>query len=130
MEVNCLNCKEKLSIYLCDIPEKWRDQIVTSLCLAIEADNTTLDCKDVDDCFYTANLSAFTRDGILISISYTDENQEIVTRSFNFTQLIESSMEGLDPKCIASQEDWDNMTYIEKIQAIIDYKCICCPNDV
>lgn len=128
MEVNCLNCQERLSVYLCDIPEKWREQIVRTMCLAIEADNTST-CADIEKCFFTAQLSAIERNGTYITISYTDENQEVVTRTFNFTQLIEHSMDGLDPKCVATQEDWDAMTYLEKIQAIIDYRCECCPND-
>jgi hypothetical protein len=129
MEVNCLNCEDKLAKYLCDVPEKWRTQIVKAMCLAIEADNATLDCSDVNKCAYTANLSAFYRNGSSISIDYTDEYKNTVTRSFNYEVLVENSMDGLDPKCIATQEDWDAMTYLEKIQTIIDYDCACCPND-
>lgn len=126
MEITCLTCEEKLAIYLCDVPKRWRDDIVKAMCLSIEADVAT-DCGDLEKCTYIAQLNSFTRNGTEISITYTNEHNQTSTSTFNFTTLINATMDGLDPKCIATQEDWDAMSIEEKIQAIIDYECVCCP---
>lgn len=44
----CNNCKKDLEVYLCDVPKKWRDQIISVICDYI--DNQEFPCKDILTC--------------------------------------------------------------------------------
>src|SRR5688572_2331245 len=126
MNLNCQNCEGILAEYLSDIPIEWRDQITTVICASMELDCQD-DCEDVEKCIKTASLSQFVRKTNFISITYTNEIGVIYTREFNFTTLMDNLLIGIDPKCIATQEAWDVMTYTERFQAILDKDCDCCP---
>ena len=123
MEINCINCQEKLGIYLADVPYQWRTQIINAICENLEVD---LDCKSIKNCQHRASLSAIVYKNGVISITYVDEFNETFVRSFEVKTIMDGTMEGLDPKCIATQEDWDAMGYLQKIQAVIDFDCNCC----
>jgi len=126
MNINCENCNEVFSKYLCDIPSKWRDQIVTALCKAVE-EKYTIACADVKKCETLTSLSSFTVSGSEVSITFKDENGVSWVRTFDMNDLISSSLDAVDPKCVASQEDWDSWTFTERVQAIINKieECIC-----
>lgn len=125
MNITCDNCTQVLSEYLCDIPSSWRDQIVKAVCSSISKKSET-DCEDVKACETRTSLSSFTREGTTVCITYEDEKGVSVNRCFEFDSLLNSTLDSVDPKCIASQEDWDSWTYTERVQAIIDYMCNCC----
>src|SRR6476469_2569042 len=116
MEINCINCQEKLGIYLADVPYQWRTQIINAICENLEVD---LDCKSAKNCQHRASLSAIVYKNGVISITYVDEFNESFVRTFEVKTIMDGTMTGLDPKCIATQQDWDAMGYLQKIQAVI-----------
>lgn len=123
MKITCNNCEELIQSYLCDLPSAWAKQMATVICKFINP-SVPLECNDVKKCETLTSLSAFTVNGSEVCIDYTDENGSTVHRCFNMEDIGLS----LDPKCIMSQEDWDVLTWNEKIQAIIDYSCSCAPS--
>lgn len=88
MNTNCENCKETFSAYLSDVPSKWREQIVNTICKAID-DKYTLKCEDVRDCETLTSLAAFEIDGTNVCIKYKAENGVTVTRCFDIADVIE-----------------------------------------
>lgn len=122
MQITCQNCEKTIEEYLCQIPYQWRSQIAKAICANLS--EQTLDCQKVKDCETVTTLSAFSVDGTEICITYTDEDRVPFTRCFDMTDL-DCPLDGTDPKCITTQEIWDDMTCKEKAQAIIDYGCDC-----
>lgn len=120
MELNCDNCDQILEKYLCDMPEEWRIPIITSICESL----TRADCEDVSKCETLTSLSAFSRTSDTVSFSFSDETGEIFTRSFEIPKT--QTLSAVLPYCLASQEDWDNMTFLERLEALIDIRCACC----
>jgi hypothetical protein len=118
------NCVDNLSGYLESLPSKWRDEIIKVL-LKIQEDRNTIDCQKVKDCETLTSLSPFEIDGTSINITYKDESEVQYTRTFDFAQVINNSLNDIDPKCVASQSDWDNMTFSERISAILTAQCNC-----
>jgi hypothetical protein len=123
MEINCINCTERLGYYLSDMPHQWRSQIVNLICDALETDCN----KDCSDCQFKAYLSSFIYKNGIISIKYTNEINDTVTRNFDVSELISNSLADVDPKCITSPEEWASMSHVARLQAIINYDCECCP---
>lgn len=95
-----------------------------AICDALNNQNS-VNCDKVKDCETTTTLSAFSISGTQICITYKDEDDEEWERCFDWDDIQNSSLDGIDPKCITDQETWDAMTYKERIQAIIDYACTC-----
>lgn len=122
MDITCNNCEEVMSKYLCDVPSEWRKQIVKVVCSAMVS---TENCEKFKDCEALTSLSAFSVDGTEVCISYKDENGVIVERCFDFGDIMNSSLDGVDPNCLMTQEEWDALSHLERIQAIIDYGCDC-----
>lgn len=120
MKITCNNCEKVIEKYLCDLPSEWRKQITKVICEFINP-AVPLNCADVKKCETLTYLSAFTVSGSEVCIDYKDENGVTVHRCFDMAEV---GLD-LDPKCIMSQEDWDLLTWREKIQAIIDYACTC-----
>lgn len=120
MKITCNNCEELIGKYLCDLPSAWAKQISKVICEFLNP-STTLECDDMKKCETLTSLSAFRMDGSEVCITYKDENGVSIERCFD---MAEASLV-LDPKCIMSQEDWDELTWNEQIQAIIDYACTC-----
>lgn len=109
-----------------DLPDKWRDALIEIL-LKIQDERESVSCEEVRDCETLTTLSEFTQTDTEICITYTDEDEVSVTRCFDIDTIINDSFEDIDPGCIATQDAWDSMTYTEKIQALIDTVCNCCP---
>lgn len=108
--------------YLKDIPSKWREQL-TSVLISIQQE---VDCEQVKECETLTSLSNFTIDGTEVSIQYKDEDGVTVTRSFDTESILNTTLEDVDPSCLATPTEWSNMTYTEKIQLIITSHCDCC----
>lgn len=122
--MNICNCHIDLNAYLCDIPSEWREGIVKALCLALEPPGDS--CDAIKECETRTSLSAFTLQGNELSIIYKDENGYSHTAEIDLSSAIDASLDDTDPSCLMSQEDWDELSYLEKIQAIVDAHCECC----
>lgn len=119
------NCHKDLEKYLCDVPDQWREGIVKALCYVFDDKCEDDECEGVKDCETTTFLSDFTVEGNEVSISYTNE-RNTRTLSFDVVELIDNALDIVDPKCLASIEDWAEMTYVERLQLLLDAQCECC----
>lgn len=119
-----MTTEQQICEYLKDLPSKWRDQL-TQLLVQIKDDKSSLDCQQVKDCETLTSLSPFTVDGTEVSVKYKDEDSVTVTRTFDVSDLLKSQLE-LDPNCLTEQEEWDNMTYQQRFQLLVDAHCDCC----
>jgi hypothetical protein len=117
--------KEQILQYLDALPQKWAEQIAELLC-QIDEDRDDVDCQTVKDCETVTSLSDFTVSGTTVSIKYTDENGTQVTRSFDAGAIVNGTLDDLDPNCLASAEEWNSLSYDERIQLLIDAHCACC----
>lgn len=117
-----------MSKYLCDVPSKWREQIIKVICDKIAP--TDDECEKFKECETVTKLSAFSVDGSEVCVTYTDENGIEFTRCFDMQTALNSSLDNIDPMCIASQEDWDSWTFIERVQAIVSFGCTCGEEEV
>lgn len=45
---NCNNCRKELEVLLCDVPSKWREQIINVICIYMESQE--FPCKDIITC--------------------------------------------------------------------------------
>jgi hypothetical protein len=117
--------KEQIELYLKDVPSNWRDDLVTLLC-TIKDERTKPTCEEVKDCETVTSLSDFSVEDGVVSITYTDEHSVEVTRTFNLEQVINTTLEGIDPLCLTDPATWNTLTYPEKIQLIISNHCDCC----
>lgn len=117
--------KQQIEEMLDALPSKWRDQLATILC-QIKEDKESVDCNKVKECETLTSLSNFTVSGTTVSIKYTNENGVQVTRSFDIGTALNSTLDDLDPNCLATPEDWNTLSYTERIQLLIDSHCDCC----
>ncbi len=127
MNLNCQNCVATLSEYLCDVPSEWREKIVKVICDGLQSESSAA-CEDLVACQTVTKLSAFEKSTDSISISYTDEKGKKFKRSFSFVDLLNTAANEVDPKCVASQDDWNSWTLQEKLNAVIEKDCDCCHN--
>lgn len=118
-------CIQDIEAKLSDLPSKWRTQIATTICNSISSTQTST-CDEFKECEVLTSLSDFTVIGSVISVTYTDENNVQVIRSFDFSNIINSSIDSIDPKCITTQEIWNNSTFSERFQLILNYACELC----
>lgn len=123
--MDCKECEKQLTEYLAEVPSKWREQLISVLC-QIKTDKQALDCQVVKDCETITSLSEFTVDGSITSIVYTDENDVSYTRTFDVSSILDNLMNTIDPSCLMSEEDWLNLNFVGKFQAIVDAHCECC----
>ena len=124
MKITCENCQSVLTAYLCDVPSKWREQIVKSVCTALK-DKYSLDCDDVKDCETLTSLSAFTQSDGEVCITFKDENGVSYERCFDISEAMNTVLDDVDPNCITDAETWASMSYTERIQSIVDFACNC-----
>ena len=117
--------KQQIEEYLKDLPSKWREQLVDILC-QIKQEKSIPDCNKVKECETLTSLSNFSISGTTISITYKDEKGISFIRSFSIDEVLNQSLEDLDPDCLATQPEWDTLTYKERIQLLIDSHCDCC----
>ena len=45
---NCNNCRKELEVLLCDVPSKWREQIINVICIYMESQE--FPCRDIITC--------------------------------------------------------------------------------
>lgn len=107
------------------LPSKWSEQIASVLCQYI-TDRQEVSCDKVHECETVTTLSDFTVNGSEVSIVYKDEKGVQYTRSFDLGTVVNNSLSDIDPKCISTEEEWLNMSFSEKIEAIISSHCDCC----
>lgn len=117
--------KQQIEQYLSALPSKWAEQLTTLLC-EIKEERDSVDCAEVKQCETLTSLSDFTVSGSNVSIKYTGENGIQVTRTFDMSSALNGTLDDLDPNCLATPEQWNSMSYIERIQALIDSHCDCC----
>lgn len=117
--------KEQIEQALSSLPSKWRDQLTTLLC-QIKEEKEEVDCNKVKSCETLTTLSDFTVNGSTVSIKYTDENGLLVTRSLDISALLNSTLDDLDPNCLATPTEWNDLSYKERVQLLIDSHCECC----
>lgn len=116
--------KNKIKEYLKGLPSKWRDKL-TDLLYDIGNDQSCPSCDEIKECETLTSLSDFSVSGTEVSIRYKDEDGVTVTRSFDLDTLIGNHL-NVDPSCITDETTWNNSTFSEKIQLIIDSHCDCC----
>lgn len=124
------NGKIDLDKYLCEIPFDWREDIINAI-IAIEAgNNNSSNCENIQNCQTVTSLSPFTLVGTILTIKYTDENGTVKTSTIDISPIIEDSLDNIDPKCIATEEEWAEMTNKERLQAIFNRSCCIFNNDI
>ena len=116
--------KDEIKAHLQGIPSKWQTKL-TDLLYEIATDGSCMDCEDVKACETVTSLSNFTTSGSVVSIVYTDERGISVTRSFDVRQLL-SGYFNINPDCLTDTSTWNNMTFSEQLQMLIDSHCDCC----
>jgi hypothetical protein len=117
--------RQQIKDMLDALPSKWADQLATILC-QIKEDKESVDCNKVKECETVTSMSDFTVSGTTVSIKYTDENGTQVTRSFDAGAVVNGTLDDLDPNCLASPEEWNSLSYDQRIQLLIDAHCACC----
>lgn len=117
--------KQQIEEYLKDIPSKWKDSLVQLLC-EINSSQNTVSCEDVKNCETLTSLSEFSVNETQISIQYTGEDGVTVTRSVDISSVLNNIFENLDPECLADITTWQNLSFEEKLQLIVDSHCHCC----
>lgn len=120
------NCHQDLDALLCDIPLEWREGIVKSLC-AVYGELNQPTCDELRNCQTLTNLSPFTLIENNLSIKYKDEKGQIKTRSIDLTPIFDSVLDGVDPMCLTTPEDWASMSHTERMSLIYSEMCVCCP---
>ena len=120
-----MTTQEKICQYLETLPSEWRNSIKDAL-LAIVAEKEEVECSEFKECEVVTSLSNFSVDGTVVSINYRDENNVVVTRSFDARDILNNILNNVDPNCLASVEDWLNMTIEEKFETLITSHCNCC----
>jgi len=120
------NCDIDLEAFLCNIPSEWREGVVKSLCYVYNNECEEILCKGVKDCETTTFLSPFSiNTDDEISIRYNSEKTQ-VERMFNILPLINNTLNNINPSCLATDEEWANMTFVERIQLFTEVYCECC----
>lgn len=121
--------KQQIEEYLKDIPSKWKDSLVQLLC-EINSSQNTVSCEDVKNCETLTSLSEFSVNETQISIQYTGEDGVTVTRSVDISSVLNNIFDDLDPECLTDITTWQNLSFKEKLQLIIDSHCNCCDEGV
>lgn len=84
---------------------------------------STVSCTDVKRCETVTSLSPFVVKGTEVCIEYKDEKGIVIKRCFDIQPILNNTLKDVDPRCIASKQDWDAMNFQQKFQAIINYNC-------
>lgn len=124
MDITCSNCETILDKYLCDIPSVWRKSIVKAICMAIPSSDT-LDCTDIKPCETITTFSEFRKSGSLISITFRDERNRAHILTMDLSIVLDSSLDDIDPMCLATEEEWAAMTNEERYERLINHSCNC-----
>lgn len=124
-KMDCKECEVQLSDYLSAVPSKWREQLISVLC-QIKEDKQNPDCQIIRDCETVTTLSDFNIDRTTASVTYIDEDSVSYNRSFDISLILNNLMNDIDPGCLMTEEDWLNLNFVSKFQAIVDSHCECC----
>lgn len=124
MNITCDNCVQVLDKYLCDIPSVWRKSIVRAICLFLP-ENETPTCEQVKTCETITSLSAFTTNGTIISVTFKDEKHKSHVLTIDIGNALTQSLSGLNPMCLATQEEWESWTNEQRWNRIINSSCNC-----
>lgn len=119
---NCAKCEQALAPQICDLPAEWQKAIVKAVCISI---NTPLTCDDVKECETLTSLSPITADNTAISMTFTDENHKKYVLSMDFTSIMKTSLDHIDPQCFSTIDEWADLTNKERIERIINSSCNC-----
>lgn len=120
-----MTTQEQIAEYLKNLPSQWRDQL-TTLLTQIQADKGSVDCAKVKECETITSLSNFEIDGSEVSIQYKNESGVTVTRTFDAADIVNRSLDNVDPSCLTDDTTWSNMTYLERMQLFVTEHCDCC----
>ena len=120
--MSCVNIPKEYSDLLDSIPSKWREQLLAFF-VKIKDETSLATCESLKACETLTSLSEFTIEGTNVCVTFTDESGVEITRCFDASQVLNNSLYNVDPKCIATQESWRNMTFAQKMQAIVDKIC-------
>lgn len=82
-----------------------------------------IDCEEVKRCETVTSLSAFTITGTKACTTFIDERGIEIERCFDVSVLLNKVLENVDPKCVATEQEWDNFDFAGKIQAIVNKAC-------
>lgn len=118
------NCHIDLDKLLCDIPHEWRKGIVDSLCFALRPKEIT--CENIKKCETLTFLSDFTIQDGNLSVYYINENGTKHTSVVNLNSTIENALDEIDASCLMDQEEWNTLSNLERMAAIVDLLCPCC----
>lgn len=119
------NPKAEISALLCNIPSQWRDSIVEALsCILSLNRDSNATCEAIKDCETLTYFEPIKRSGNTITLSYRDEKGVLYNRSVDLTTVINNILNGVDSSCLMDQEDWEELTFAEKLNAI--YQKACC----
>jgi hypothetical protein len=126
-DITALNCKDVINALLPSLPDDWREKLTCLVCEEI-LQVYNLECEDVRDCETVTSLSDFTFTDNQLSITYVDENDVSITRNITISAMLNDDPMDLiePPSCVASVEDWINMSHSQKWQAVIDELCDSC----
>ena len=117
--------QEQIQTYLSPLPSEWRAKITEALVYFKDSIQQPT-CEDFKVCETLTSLSTFSIAGDAISISYTDEVGVTVTRSVSLGQVLNNQLDDLDPGCLTDTTTWASLTYVQRLQALIDAQCECC----
>lgn len=121
------NPKEELSAILCNasVPPEWRDAIVRALScvISLRRDDEGF-CNGVKECETLTAFQPIVRVGNTLTFSYKDEKKVVHSRSVDLTTVINNLLTDVDVSCFMEQEDWEELTFPEKLNAI--YEKACC----
>lgn len=119
------NSKEEFSALLCDIPFQWRDAIIKALeCVLSVSRNEEETCDGIKECETLTYFEPIQQVGETITLSYKDEKGVVYTRSVSLTTIVNNILDDVDSNCLMPQEEWDEMTFAERMAAI--YAKACC----
>jgi len=114
-----------------DIPSKWRDSLIQIL-MDIQSSCTTgqVTCEDVRECETVTTISEWVINDTEVCITFTNEQGIPIERCFDVENILNEQLSNgnIDPGCITTPTIWNTMTYTERIQALIDTMCNCCPS--
>ena len=126
MNINCKNCNNDVETYLSLLPSKWRKKIAEIVCKYIICTKQSINCEDFKGCETITSISEFSQNGTELCISYTDEQGVTVERCYDFSSIINYTIDDIDQGCLATDEEWANMSYVERMQLIVDRACQEC----
>lgn len=120
------NPKAEISALLCNIPFQWRDAIAEALTCALSQVinvDVTPSCDILKKCETVTQIFTSITDNN-VSVKYVNEKNITTISDLDLTEAINNALDEVDPKCLMSQEEWDALTYPERLNAV--FAKVCC----